>query len=221
MKKTKLKVTTLLFLLVCGTSAFSQEMPKFSNPEEKEAWIKAHPVEFEEIITKEKNPSQAKEMDFWDLPVLVNTGNPTIDAENYQIAKSKWIAEHPDLYPKSDEEAPELKITPSSASSPGFPKYMDTGNPTIDAENYQIAKSKWIAEHPDLYPKSEVEVPEQKITPSIANLPGFPKFIDTGNPDEDYARYQEAKVSWYADNQENVEEFYRMNVPTSTQQIKP
>ncbi len=34
-----------------------------------------------------------------------------------------------------------------------FPKYIDTGNIEQDRENYQRAKDKWIADHPEEYKK--------------------------------------------------------------------
>ena len=36
---------------------------------------------------------------------------------------------------------------------PGYPKYVTTGNSSVDEKNYQIAKSKWMDEHSDLYKK--------------------------------------------------------------------
>lgn len=35
---------------------------------------------------------------------------------------------------------------------PGFPQYVDTGDPATDAADYDARKQAWIAMHPDLYP---------------------------------------------------------------------
>ncbi|MBI3134028.1 MAG: hypothetical protein HYZ14_05065 [Bacteroidetes bacterium] len=47
--------------------------------------------------------------------------------------------------------------------------------------------------------------------PSITGLPGFPVFVNTGDPVADDARYEAAKVAWYAENKKLVKKFYRQN----------
>ena len=39
-------------------------------------------------------------------------------------------------------------------SLPGFPLFIDTGNPEVDAADYAARKQLWINAHPDLYPPS-------------------------------------------------------------------
>lgn len=34
-----------------------------------------------------------------------------------------------------------------------FPKYIDTGNPKQDADNYYLAKQAWIKNHPESFQK--------------------------------------------------------------------
>jgi len=34
---------------------------------------------------------------------------------------------------------------------PGFPQYVDTGDPLTDSYNYEKAKEKWISENKELY----------------------------------------------------------------------
>jgi len=41
----------------------------------------------------------------------------------------------------------------NTANLPGFPVFVDTGNPQLDASNYQNAKQKWISENQELYNK--------------------------------------------------------------------
>lgn len=44
---------------------------------------------------------------------------------------------------------------------PSFPKYVSTGNTTLDENNYQENKSKWINEHPELYSNYLLELKKQ------------------------------------------------------------
>lgn len=46
---------------------------------------------------------------------------------------------------------------------------------------------------------------------SITALPGFPVFVNTGDPVGDDARYEAAKTKWYAENKRLVKKFYRQN----------
>lgn len=43
--------------------------------------------------------------------------------------------------------------TRTDVQYPGFPKYVDTGNPTLDQQRYSEEKSKWVNEHPEEYEK--------------------------------------------------------------------
>jgi len=43
--------------------------------------------------------------------------------------------------------------TITSNTLPDYPTYVDTGNPQADAENYRLAKDKWIMENQVLYNK--------------------------------------------------------------------
>ena len=36
---------------------------------------------------------------------------------------------------------------------PGYPKYISTGNPSMDEKNYQIEKADWINAYPAAYNK--------------------------------------------------------------------
>ncbi len=46
---------------------------------------------------------------------------------------------------------------------PGFPSYMDTGDPALDEAAYQAAKTIWIAAHPALYPPPAISItPDQR-----------------------------------------------------------
>ncbi len=41
----------------------------------------------------------------------------------------------------------------STSQLPGFPVFVNTGNPEIDNANYAAAKEKWISENQELYNK--------------------------------------------------------------------
>lgn len=122
----KNKLPKLLALFACiflggmlygqSAEAPSQEspattMPTFSTPEEKEKWISEHPAEYAQIqkaateqnapvqtTNEEPNTTVTEHVVPAGFPVYVNTGNKEQDDENYAIAKSKWIAEHPAEY---------------------------------------------------------------------------------------------------------------------------
>ncbi|HOE03895.1 MAG TPA: hypothetical protein PLZ52_01665 [Bacteroidales bacterium] len=47
--------------------------------------------------------------------------------------------------------APPSNIKRSAVDYPGFPEFVNTGNPQQDEKNYMDAKNKWISEHPQEY----------------------------------------------------------------------
>lgn len=56
-----------------------------------------------------------------------------------------------------------------------------------------------------------VETAQADGKPSIKDLPGFPVFVNTGDPVRDDARYEAAKTEWYSQNKRLVKKFYRQN----------
>lgn len=52
-------------------------------------------------------------------------------------------------------EHPTERVSPA-ASLPGFPVFVNTGNPASDEATYQSGKAAWISAHPDLYPPAPI-----------------------------------------------------------------
>lgn len=93
------------------------------------------------------------------------------------------------------------KIQPGSIQTelPGFPLYVDTGNKELDNANYKAAKEVWINENRALY---DAYLNQTSITSDPENLrsmPGYPQYIDTGNPLEDKAQFDQAREKWFYD----------------------
>ncbi len=89
----------------------AQSIPSFNSCQEKEAWIKANPEEYKQLLNSsavvapantslETAVSQPSEqiVHVSGFPAYVNTGNKQKDDENYMEAKKAWIAAHPEEY---------------------------------------------------------------------------------------------------------------------------
>jgi uncharacterized membrane protein len=100
-------------------------------------------------VTMEQGVQMEKTQGF---PSYQNTGNKALDDANYSAAKEKWIKENPELYNELSGN-PSVIIPGDYKNLPGFPQYIDTGNPTLDMANYNAAKEKWISENQELYNK--------------------------------------------------------------------
>lgn len=86
---------------------------------------------------------------------------------------------------------------------PGFPVYVNTGNPEQDGANYKAAKEQWILDNPDLYYKHLADLRGEFYVLNsqlVADLPGFPAYINTGNPTSDRDNYDYASKIWIKDN---------------------
>lgn len=132
------------------------------------------------------------------------------------------------------------KSSPGSKPAP-YPNLKSTGNPEADIKQHQKAVAKWqeqeklrneaIRKSSNLSPKVSPEVKkrlEEKragIAPSvtkqkpvpgqreitIVDLPGYPKFIATGNIAADEKNYQTAKAQWMDQNPGLYEKYLKEN----------
>jgi hypothetical protein len=156
MKRMYMKVSTLLLVIITGTTAYSQEMPTFKTDQEKEAWINANPAAYERITTQNATtvvpnttviaqPAPSK-VDLPGFPQYVNTGNEDLDKQNYEAAKTEWVKNNKEVY---NSATTEKKLTPQRSINdlPGFPKMENTGDKEADFTRYQKAKGKWYAEN--------------------------------------------------------------------------
>ena len=97
----------------------------------------------------------------------------------------------------SKNEIPEL---------PGFPKYTNTGDKEKDAATYKEAKEKWIKENQATYDaylgRKSKDASLSADIEYFKDLPGFPQYVDTGNPEQDRYDYKIARITWIKENQE-------------------
>lgn len=49
------------------------------------------------------------------------------------------------------QNSEQTTVSTTTGTLPGFPVYVNTGNPSQDAITYKEAKDKWISENQDLY----------------------------------------------------------------------
>ena len=54
------------------------------------------------------------------------------------------------------------------------PKFVNTGNPKQDEQNYKLRLNKWVENHPD-----------------------YPQYLDTGNPSVDKEKLRKARLRFY------------------------
>ncbi len=118
------------------------------------------------------------------MPKLQSTGNAEIDRVNHAKAVEAWKEKESKrveqlrsnsvdskntsvksnkVKSKSNTVAPKSETVPISKDAriretaiidlPGYPKYISTGNPSMDEKNYQNAKADWINANPAAYNK--------------------------------------------------------------------
>jgi len=113
------------------------------------------------------------------FPKLTSTGNQEADKANYDLAVKAWkeqerqrierVQNDPSQKNVSTKPSPAQKqlakekqegkiiARPTSTREvtildlPGYPKYVATGNPSLDEKVYQEAKAKWIDENSAIY----------------------------------------------------------------------
>lgn len=79
-------------------------------------------------------------------PIFVDTGNSTLDNENYDKEKQQWFKEYPEEVAKlTGREVDEF--TSNKEKNENYPKYIDTGNPKLDNEKFEKAKIEWAVKY--------------------------------------------------------------------------
>ena len=124
MKTRKLKVlfVGLMMFLLCkvGISQTTQ-VPQFNSTEEKEAWIKAHPKEYQQMLDEAaKNAT------------IATTSNPAATSTTATSTAT-------------------TTTTTTNPVDSTFPQYVNTGNKEKDDADYAAAKEAWIKANPDKY----------------------------------------------------------------------
>jgi len=131
-------------LMLSMSSVFGQkvqDVPHFSSDAEKQAWINAHPSEYERISGEKVTVPVFKtpeEKAAWYEAKNPQAVDPTAVPKFKNDAEKKaWI--------EKQEAAKRTKEVVINAEDPTFPKMILTGNPELDAANYAAAKDAWYA----------------------------------------------------------------------------
>ena len=130
--------------------------------------------------------------------------------------KMEWIEKNPDEYNRLMRASSQDGTINSGVISqgqrtnvdlPGFPVFVNTGNPEADNLNYQNAKKAWVENNQKVYNAQFEELDNKNSiqkSSSVSDIPGFPKLIDTGNPELDNQKYLSEKTKWYSENNKST-----------------
>ena len=135
MNRKLILVGTLIFVSAYsfGQTAGST-IPQFGSDEEKAKWIKEHPEEYAPF--KGENVQQeAQTVEF------------SSDAEKSRYIKDNGLGQ----------------VTTVLEDLPGFPKYIDTGNPEQDKADYAYRKDLWVEQNRELYDQY-TKAPQENLT---------------------------------------------------------
>jgi hypothetical protein len=122
MKKQKLLLGVALFSISTTFAQKTQESLPFKTEEEKIQWIQEHPDEYRRI-----NGESVKQT---ERPLEFRS-----DAEKSAYLRANGLGK-------------EITIL---ENVPGFPKYIDTGNPELDQADYAKRKDLWVEQNQKLY----------------------------------------------------------------------
>lgn len=71
--------------------------------------------------------------------------------KNYTVAKKATVEDAKKVSPSKNGTSSSVKSGNNYSLPADFPKYIDTGNPTADRENYRKAKDEWVMKNPKRY----------------------------------------------------------------------
>lgn len=135
MKKKLMVVGAIIFV---ATKSFGQIqekiVPQFRSDEEKVKWVNEHPEEYRKMNGEDVKPVER--------PIEFKS-----DAEKSAYLKENGLGK-------------EITIL---EDVPGFPKYIDTGNPEMDQADYSYRKDLWVEQNRELYDKM-TSVKEENLT---------------------------------------------------------
>ncbi len=72
-----------------------------------------------------------------------------------EAERQEWILNHPEEYHFLIGSFKKEGVESQSPLPNDFPKFINTGNPELDNQNYTKQKALWINEHPELYKKMQ------------------------------------------------------------------
>ena len=126
-----------------------------------------------------------------DFPKYTDTGKPEQDNQKYNAAKQVWIAANPAVYekivaqqqatPKNKLEAEISPAPPATQITEMIPPYNPTSTANLSKQTPNYNK-------------------EQQLSTTAEPFADFPKYTDTGKPEQDNQKYNAAKQAWIAAN---------------------
>ena len=135
MKRKLMVVGTILFV---ATYSFGQgqekKIPEFRSDDEKVKWVNEHPDEYKRMNGEEVKPA-------------VRPTEFSSDAEKSAFLRENGLGN-------------EITIL---ENVPGFPKYIDTGNPEMDKADYSYRKDLWVGQNRVIY-EQMIQTPEENLT---------------------------------------------------------
>ena len=108
------------------------------------------------------------------MPKLQSTGNAEIDRVNHKKAIEAW----------KEKESKRVEQLRSNS--------IDAKNTSVKSNNVKSKSNKTVKMNSE--PSISKDARIREIT--IIDLPGYPKYISTGNPALDEKNYQTAKAEW-------------------------
>ncbi|MCB0820811.1 MAG: hypothetical protein KDC13_09320 [Bacteroidetes bacterium] len=126
------------------------------------------------------------------FPKMQSTGNIEADRINYEKAVKEW------------NEAERMRVQKLQ---------QDASKSNISSKRIEKEKSKPV--HQASANEKVAAGKAREIT--ILDLPGYPKYIVTGDPVQDEKNYQIAKSKWMSENQETYEKYVKEHSAKSSQ----
>lgn len=139
-----------------------------------------------------------------DYPKLIGTGNPDEDHRKFDAAKQAWIAANSAAYAKMFE-GQNYQNNPAVVISNTEQKTKLTEPETVNSSPIAEQKAVMIPPYNPNQNAEQQEMPVMPITEHIlapskeTALPNdYPKYVDTGNAQQDQQKYDIAKQTWIA-----------------------
>lgn len=123
-------------------------------------------------------------------PVLKSTGNPTLDKQAYEKAVKEWNA----VELERNQELKKVQNSPLSG---------EVKNDATISKN--IERKASLSNSNEAQEKSTTSIRQT----TIIDLPGYPKYVRTGNDDLDEKNYQQNKTKWIQENPAAFEKYLK------------
>jgi len=136
-------------------------------------------------FTQNKSVSKDKPAPY---PKVKSTGNPQYDEQQHNQAVKQW-QENEKKRLAEKQKAGIAPVNVSGKQTTPVVKSTATAKPAQSALSAKKVKG------------------QRELT--FVDIPGFPKYIATGNPDLDTKNYQLAKAKWMAENPETYQKYVK------------